>query len=84
VSNWNCEVQFIETEKQLANIFTKSLPNDMFFLLRNELDILDSHIFFLKCCFYHLSYFICEDKQGKTYLVLVLYCYCIILALNLV
>jgi len=35
VSNGDCEVKFIETEKQLTDIFTKSLPKDKFFLLRN-------------------------------------------------
>jgi len=42
VSNGDCEVKFIETEKQLADIFTKPLPKDKFFLLRNELGIVDS------------------------------------------
>jgi len=42
VSNGDCEVKFIETEKQLAYIFTKPLPKDRFFLLRNELGIVDS------------------------------------------
>ena len=35
-------MKFIETEKQLADIFTKPLPKDKFFLLRNELGIVDS------------------------------------------
>jgi len=41
VSNGDCEVKFIETEKQLTDIFTKPLPKDKFFLLRNELGIVD-------------------------------------------
>jgi len=40
------EIQFIEIEKQLADIFTKSLPKDRFFFLKNELGILDSQILF--------------------------------------
>jgi len=52
VNNGDCVVKFVETNKQLANIFTKPLPNDRFFLLRNELGILDSHniSFFFLCC----------------------------------
>jgi len=42
VSNGDCEIQFIQNEKQLADNFTKLLHGEKFFLLRNELDILDS------------------------------------------
>ena len=42
VSNGDYELQFIEIEKQPADIFTKPLPKDRFFFLRNELGILDS------------------------------------------
>ena len=35
VCNGDCEVQFISTEKQLANIFTKPLSKDKFLSLRN-------------------------------------------------
>jgi len=42
VNNGDCEIKFIETRCQLADIFTKPLPKDMFFFLRNELGILDS------------------------------------------
>ena len=42
VCNGDCEVKFIESEKQLADIVTKPLPKDKFFLLRNELGIVDS------------------------------------------
>jgi len=38
----NCDVKFIETKLQLADIFTKPLPKERFFFLRNELGILDS------------------------------------------
>jgi len=41
VSNGDCEGKFIETKLQLADIFTKPLPKQMFFFLRNELGILD-------------------------------------------
>jgi len=42
VNNGDSEVKFIETGMQLAYIFTKPLPKDRFFFLRNELGILDS------------------------------------------
>jgi len=42
VSNGDCEVQLIATERQLADIFTKPLSKDRFFSLRNELGIIDS------------------------------------------
>ena len=38
VSNGDCETQFIETEKNLADIFTESLPKDKFFFLGNDRD----------------------------------------------
>ena len=41
VNNGNCEVKFVETKLQLSNIFTKPLPKERFFFLRNELGILD-------------------------------------------
>ena len=41
VSNGDCEVQFIETDKQLVDFFTKPLARDRFNLLRTELGILD-------------------------------------------
>jgi len=37
----DCCIQFIDSEHQLANIFTKPLARDKFFFIRNELDILD-------------------------------------------
>ncbi|XP_068486700.1 uncharacterized mitochondrial protein AtMg00810-like [Phaseolus vulgaris] len=43
VSNGDCEVKFVETKLQLADIFTKPLPKERFFFLRNELGILDLH-----------------------------------------
>ena len=45
VSIGDCEIQFIETKKKLAYIFTKPLLKERFFFLRNELGILDSQIF---------------------------------------
>ena len=42
VNNGDCEVKFIETKLQLADIFTKPLPKERFFFLRNDLGILDS------------------------------------------
>jgi len=57
----DCEIQFIETEKQLADISTKPLLKKRFFFLRNELGILDSQIL-SQFYFYIFSYSICEDK----------------------
>jgi len=54
VSNGDCELQFIETERQLADIFTKPLTKDRFFFLRNELGILDSQIMFLSLLLLYL------------------------------
>jgi len=42
VNNGDCEMKFIETKLQFADIFTKPLPKDRFSFLRNELGILDS------------------------------------------
>jgi len=39
VSNEDCKIQFIEIEKQLADIFFKPLSKEGFFFLRNELGI---------------------------------------------
>ena len=41
VSNGNYEVQFIETDKQLVDFFTKPLARERFNHLRTELGILD-------------------------------------------
>jgi len=41
VSNGDCEVQFIEIDKQFADFFTKPLAKDRFNILRTELGILD-------------------------------------------
>jgi len=43
VSNRDCEVKFVETKLQLADIFTKPLQKERFFFLRNKLGILDLH-----------------------------------------
>jgi len=45
VNNGNCEVKFVETKLQLADIFMKPLPKERFFFLRNELGILDLNNF---------------------------------------
>jgi len=44
VSNGDCEIQFVATESQLADIFTKPLSKDNFYSLRNELGIIDMHV----------------------------------------
>ena len=43
ITNGDCEIKFISTESQLADIFTKPLSKDSFNSLRNELGILDMH-----------------------------------------
>ncbi|KAL2319297.1 hypothetical protein Fmac_028266 [Flemingia macrophylla] len=40
VEKGDCEVEFIRTEDQLAYIFTKPLPKERYFDLRNRLGIL--------------------------------------------
>ena len=37
----NCCIEFIDSEHQLVDIFTKPLARDRFFFIRNELGILD-------------------------------------------
>jgi len=41
VNNGDCEIQFVSTENQLADLFTKPLNNEIFNFLRNELGIID-------------------------------------------
>jgi len=43
IANGDCEIKFVSTERQLADIFTKLLSKDRFYSLRNELGILDVH-----------------------------------------
>ena len=40
VSKHDCDIEYIDTEKQLADIFTKPLQRDRFYQIRNELGIL--------------------------------------------
>ena len=61
MQNGNCEVKFVETKLQLADIFTKPLPKERFFFLRNELGILDLNNLSEICLWYMLKS-ICEDK----------------------
>ena len=42
VSKGDCCIEFIDSEHQLVDIFTKPLARDMFFHIRNELGILDA------------------------------------------
>nr|KYP57466.1 Copia protein [Cajanus cajan] len=47
VQKGDCVLEFVETKSQLADIFTKPLPKENFFSIRQELEILDySHITF--------------------------------------
>jgi len=41
VNNDNFEIQFVISEKQLVNLFTKSLGKDRFNHLRTELEIIN-------------------------------------------
>jgi len=41
VNNGDCEIQFVSTENQLADLFTKPLNKERFNFLRNELGIID-------------------------------------------
>ena len=41
ISKGDCHIDFIDSEHQLADIFTKPLARDRFFYIRNELGILD-------------------------------------------
>jgi len=38
----DCRIEFIDSEHQLVDIFSKSLARDRFFFIRNELGILDA------------------------------------------
>jgi len=44
VNNGDCIIQFVSSEKQLVDLFTKPLNKERFNFLRNELGIID-----LKC-----------------------------------
>ncbi|CAL0307911.1 unnamed protein product [Lupinus luteus] len=41
VQKGDCVLEFVETSKQLADIFTKPLPRETFYVLRRELGIID-------------------------------------------
>jgi len=41
VKKGDCVLEFVDTKNQLANIFTKPLPNETFFAIRRELGLLD-------------------------------------------
>jgi len=43
INNGDCEIKFVSTKSQLADIFTKPLSKDRFYSLRNELGIIDMH-----------------------------------------
>ena len=43
INNGDCQIKFVSTESQLADIFTKPLSKDKFYSLRNELGIIDMH-----------------------------------------
>ena len=39
--NGDCEIQFVDSENQLADLFTKRLNKERFNFLKNELGIID-------------------------------------------
>jgi hypothetical protein len=41
VQKGDCVLEFIDTSKQLADIFTKPLPTENFYFIRRELGITD-------------------------------------------
>jgi len=41
VSKGDCYIEFVDSEHQLADMFTKPLARDWFFFIRNELGVLD-------------------------------------------
>jgi hypothetical protein len=41
VQKGDCVLEFIDTSKQLADIFTKPLPTENFYFIRRELGIID-------------------------------------------
>ena len=43
VQKGDCVLEFIDTSKQLADIFTKPLPTENFYFIRRELGILDQN-----------------------------------------
>ena len=63
MNNGDCEVKFIKTKLQLADIFTKPLPKERFFFFRNELGILDSKSF-LKLFYNCYSLFV-KTNRGR-------------------
>jgi len=71
MNNGDCEMKFIETRLQLANIFTKPFPKDRFFFLRNELGILDSQTF-SSICFYLFLILFVKTNMGEYGLCVIL------------
>ena len=41
VQKGDCVLEFVETKNQLAGIFTKPLPKEIFFTIRRELGIIE-------------------------------------------
>ncbi|BAT95849.1 hypothetical protein VIGAN_08266600, partial [Vigna angularis var. angularis] len=41
IQKGDCQIEYVDTLHQLADIFTKALPKDRFFELRRELGVLD-------------------------------------------
>ena len=41
VQKGDCVLEFVDTKNQLADIFTKPLPKEIFFAIRRELELLD-------------------------------------------
>ena len=63
MSKGECKVEYIDTQHQLADIFTKPLARERFYTLRNELGILDitcSHSLCLVNCCPIFSFIFCS------------------------
>lgn len=41
VKKWDCVIEFLSSSNQMEDIFTKSLPKEYIFFIRNELEILN-------------------------------------------
>jgi len=55
VNNGDCVIQFVNSENQLADLFTKSLNKVRFNFLINELGIIDLYMYYFLVIFYVIS-----------------------------
>ena len=72
-------IEFIDSEHQLADIFTKPLARDRFFFIRNELDILDGSSIEWGLSLVHATCYICSMCLLILFKCLsMLICWCVI------